>query len=242
MKKSMIVTGVLILSFLIAEESTAWAQSTTEGRSGGYSEKASPVASMGAAAANDKEASAQYCPRVTSAMSTREKKCREILDVTATMEFFDTPLAEVLELFETQWDTQIVLDIKALENAGLMAEDCVVNANLSRITARTALRLVLSQMDPELTYAVRDGIILVTTVQSGKDRELAVYDVSALLDENETAEGLAKKLTELLQLDKGNDANIERLTLGTYKNKLIAHGPEWSQFQLAKLLLSLKSE
>ncbi len=180
--------------------------------------------------------------RVMTGMSEMERSCRESLDDITNIEFLDSPISEVFELVEGLHSVQIVMDLTAIKKAGLDVDNLVVNEYIANTSLRSALHHILQQMDPSLTYAIKDGMILMTTVESGKDREMAVYDAKALLAPEETAEDLMARFNVLLRLDKPSESPIERLTLTAFQGKLIATGPEWSQHKFEKLLQAMLAE
>ena len=73
----------------------------------------------------------------------------------------------------------IELDVKKLEEAGVNI-DTPVTKNLSGITLRSALRLLLN--DLELTYVVRDEVLLITTPEEAESQLITkVYPVGDLV-------------------------------------------------------------
>jgi hypothetical protein len=68
------------------------------------------------------------------------------------MEFTDTPLEEVVSQLQEDYNIPIQLDFPALDLVGL-GPDEPVNVSLRNITLRSALRLMLKQL--QLTYLIR---------------------------------------------------------------------------------------
>ncbi len=77
------------------------------------------------------------------------------------IEFIGTPLVDGMEFLSELHNTSIVLDETALAAQGI-SRDVPINFVLSGITLDTALRIILSPH--RLTYVVRDGKIVVTTL------------------------------------------------------------------------------
>lgn len=109
----------------------------------------------------------------------REKKIDEQLHSPTTLEFIDTPLSEVIEYLKDLHQIEIQLDKKALEELGV-APDTPITKNLKGISLRSALRLMLGEMD--LTYLVTDEVLLITS-KDRRDNELStkVYPVADLV-------------------------------------------------------------
>ena len=91
----------------------------------------------------------------------------------------EMPLTDVIDYLKTKHDIEIQLDNKALEEAGV-ALDTPITRNLKNITLRSALRLVLRELD--LTYVIRDEVLLITTTaQAETIMTTKVYPVADLV-------------------------------------------------------------
>lgn len=82
------------------------------------------------------------------------------LDQPTALDFDDQPLSDVFDVLGHKHKIEIQVDYKALTDAGV-GTDTPITIKLEGIRLRSALRLVLSQLD--LTYAARDGYLLVTS-------------------------------------------------------------------------------
>ena len=109
----------------------------------------------------------------------REKKIDEQLHAPTTLEFIDTPLSEVVAYLKDLHGIEIQLDKKALEELGVAA-DTPVTKDLKGISLRSALRLMLGELD--LTYLITDEVLLITS-KDRRDNELTtkVYPVADLV-------------------------------------------------------------
>lgn len=76
------------------------------------------------------------------------------------MEFVETPLKDAMTFTADQHSIPIVINAKALRDAGINV-DTPVTKSLKGITLRSALRLLLKDVD--LTYVVRDEVLQITT-------------------------------------------------------------------------------
>ncbi|HEX3655494.1 MAG TPA: hypothetical protein VHV55_06805 [Pirellulales bacterium] len=101
------------------------------------------------------------------------------LDEPTEVEFIEAPLTDVIEFLKTRHQVEMQLDRKALDEAGVAA-DTQITRNLKGISLRSALRLMLR--DLELTYVIRDEVLLITTVSNAETiHTTRVYAVGDLL-------------------------------------------------------------
>jgi hypothetical protein len=85
------------------------------------------------------------------------------LDEHTELDFTDQPLSDVIEYLQQRHAINVQLDNKALRDAGV-ASDTPITRSIKGITLRSALRLFLG--DVGLTYAVRNGILTITTSEA----------------------------------------------------------------------------
>jgi hypothetical protein len=103
----------------------------------------------------------------------------EALASPTLMEFSETPLSDVIEYLKAFHKIEIQFDKKALSDAGI-ALDVPITRNLKGISLRSALRLLLHDLD--LTYVVDDGFLLITTSEVADNRlSTVVYPVEDLV-------------------------------------------------------------
>jgi len=136
------------------------------------------------------------------------------------LDFTDEPLENVLIFLQDEYDIPIQLDILALEDAGLTADE-PLSANLQNISLKSALRLLLRQH--QLTYLIRDEILCITTPDVA-DQELVtcVYDVRDLIGankENKDIQALVDAIISCVAFDTwsargGGEAEIRPLRPG----------------------------
>lgn len=108
-----------------------------------------------------------------------EERIFRALDDIATLEFIETPLADVVEFLKDAHNIPIEIDTKALDDVGL-STDVPVTRNLKGITLRSALRLMLRELD--LTYMIRDEVLLITTPEEAETQlTTKVYPVADLV-------------------------------------------------------------
>jgi uncharacterized membrane protein YgcG len=108
-----------------------------------------------------------------------EQRITEALDDIATLEFIETPLSDVVEFLKDNHDIPIEIDNKALDDVGL-STDVPVTRNLKGITLRSALRLMLRELD--LTYMIRDEVLMITTPEEAETQLVTkVYPVADLV-------------------------------------------------------------
>lgn len=111
--------------------------------------------------------------------SAAERKILAELKKPTEIDFVDTPLAEVINYLRDRHQIEIQLDKKALTNVGVDT-NTPVTKSLRGISLRSALRLLLRDLD--LTYVIKDEVLLITTPeQAQNDLVLKVYPVADLV-------------------------------------------------------------
>ena len=93
--------------------------------------------------------------------SKDETKIGEALDKKAeTFAFTETSLRDVIATVEKSQGIPVEIDSKAFEDAGLDLETPLTKS-IPRVSLRSALRLLLGDLD--LTYIIKDEVLLITT-------------------------------------------------------------------------------
>ena len=97
-------------------------------------------------------------------------------------DFVDQPLTDVVEFLSQHHKVPIQLDNRALSDEGV-GSDTPVTACFNEISMRSALRLMLDQLD--LTYVVRNEVLLITTQTEAENMlECRIYPVRDLVTHN----------------------------------------------------------
>lgn len=108
-----------------------------------------------------------------------EERIFKALNENTQLDFVETPLTEVITYLQDLHGIPIVLMSKKLEEAGVPI-DTPVTKNLSGISLRSTLRLLLSEL--ELTYVVRDEVLQITTPEDAESQLITkVYPVGDLV-------------------------------------------------------------
>jgi len=121
-----------------------------------------------------------------------ERKILAALDKRIEIDFIETPLQDVVDFFKDALGIEIQIDCRALDDVGI-GSDTPVSLQLQHATARAALKHLLRQLD--LTYVIRDEVLLITTPEEAEARLITrLYPVTDLVawpsDEGETAAGM----------------------------------------------------
>jgi len=87
-------------------------------------------------------------------------RIREALQESASLHFQEQPLGDVVGELEDRYKIEIQLDMQALDTAGVTT-DTPVTIDVEKVSLRSALALVLDAL--ELTYTIRDEVLLITT-------------------------------------------------------------------------------
>ena len=111
---------------------------------------------------------------------SKEQKIYAALDEPVSrFEFNETPLRDVIAQIRDAHDIPVELDQKALEDAGVDL-DAPITQNLSGVSLRSALRLLLGNID--LTYLVKNEVLLITTTEKAQENLVVkVYPVADLV-------------------------------------------------------------
>ena len=99
-------------------------------------------------------------PLVRSARARIEK----VLDSLTELELFETPLDEVVNLIKENHRIEVQIDKQALDDVGI-ATDTLITKSLKGITLRSALNLMLHELD--LTWIIIDEVLLITLARRG---------------------------------------------------------------------------
>ena len=111
--------------------------------------------------------------------SPAETRIRRELDAKTKMEFVETPLDVAVRYLKDLHGIEIQLDTKALEEAGVFI-DSPVTAEMEGVSLRGGLRFLLRPLD--LTYIVKDEVLLVTTAEVASREIVArVYPLEDLV-------------------------------------------------------------
>jgi hypothetical protein len=111
---------------------------------------------------------------------SNEKKIYDSLDKPVeNLDFSETPLRDVIAQIQDSQGIPVQIDAKALEDAGLDLE-APITRNVSGISLRSALRLLLGDLD--LTYLIKDEVLLITTKdKAAENLVVKVYPVADLV-------------------------------------------------------------
>jgi hypothetical protein len=129
------------------------------------------------------ETSDTKTPKQTSSVEA----IRRALEDKTEVEFVETPLTDVVDFIKTRHNIEIQLDNRVLSDANI-ALDTQVTRNLKGISLRSALRLILRDLD--LKYVIQDEVLMITTKDFADSiHETKVYPVRDLLPSDAQADG-----------------------------------------------------
>ncbi len=176
--------------------------------------------------------------------ASSNERVREALDQPTQMEFIDTPLQDAVNFLKDFHQIEIQLDHRALEDAGV-GSDTPVSRNLVRLPLKSALRIVLSDLD--LAYIVQDDVLLITTQDKASEKcEVRVYDVTKLVAPDAKAEEILQTLTMLLsetvQRTAGGEtvsSGLQRIRIVPLRNLLVILASQEEHEEIAKILEQL---
>jgi hypothetical protein len=108
-----------------------------------------------------------------------EQKILGALDETTELDFAEQSLSDVIEYLQTRHEIPIQLDNKALTDAGV-GTDTPITRNVKGITLRSALKLLLSELD--LTYVLQNEVLMITSKTEAENMlTTKVYPVADLV-------------------------------------------------------------
>jgi hypothetical protein len=127
-------------------------------------------------------------------------KIHKALRDQTTFDFLGTPLNDVVDYFGSLHEFPVLIDARALEDVGVKI-DTQITAHLEGARLAAALRTILRELD--LTYAVRDEVLLVTTPEQVENKLVeAIYPIADLLKAEgvQTPADVAQELADLQRL------------------------------------------
>jgi hypothetical protein len=153
----------------------------------------------------DKMALSPESPSVIDASGSDQSaavaKINAALATVTEIDCTDMKFSEILEILEKRHKIKIQLDSAALKDGGF-DENVEITKNLSGISLRSALRLLLD--DLKLNYVIHNEVLLITTPEKAESEEYVVtriYPVKDLVlvrNENGEIETDFGQLTELI--------------------------------------------
>mgnify|MGYP007059401606 CR=1 FL=1 len=121
----------------------------------------------------------KYAAMSLDKTGSAEQRIFQALGDTTTMEFIEMPLRDVMDYVEDLHGIEVDINYRALEEVGIGA-DTPITRNLKGISLRSALKLMLRELD--LTYTVRDEVLQITTPEEvAEDLTTKVYPVEDLV-------------------------------------------------------------
>jgi hypothetical protein len=100
------------------------------------------------------------------------------LEEKTVFDFTEQPLFNVVECLGQLHDINIQLDGKALSDAGI-GSDVPITRNVKGVTLRSALKLLLSDLD--LTYVVHNGVLMITVKTEAQSTRYSLISLKTTL-------------------------------------------------------------
>ncbi|HVA48612.1 MAG TPA: hypothetical protein VNH11_19760 [Pirellulales bacterium] len=108
-----------------------------------------------------------------------ETKILAALDDKTELDFTEQPLTDVIDYLKQRHNIEIQLDNRAIAESGI-GSDAPVTRSIKGITLRSALKLLLGEMD--LTYVLRNEVLLITSRTEAENMlSTRVYPVADLV-------------------------------------------------------------
>jgi len=170
------------------------------------------------------------------------------LDEDVDLDFIETPLCDVVEFIADTHRIECHLDRRALDDVGI-SSDALVTRSVKGIPLRSALRLILADLD--LTCITRDEVLLITTFEVAESTTtVGLYPVADLVpcqgEEGETWDDydtLIRIITNGVQADSWNSVGGPgSIVAGQFADAklLVVSQTEAVHQQITKLLADLR--
>ncbi|MGB7345533.1 MAG: DUF4974 domain-containing protein [Pirellulaceae bacterium] len=117
-------------------------------------------------AANEKQSAPSARPKSNATPASTEEaeaRIRSVLSDETANTFVETPLEEAARSISRTHNIPVIIDSRALEEIGL-SPDVPVNIDLTHVTLRSFLRLMLRELD--LTYVISHEVLIITTEEA----------------------------------------------------------------------------
>ncbi|MEX1223191.1 MAG: hypothetical protein WEA31_01470, partial [Pirellulales bacterium] len=119
----------------------------------------------------------------------------KLMERKVSFDFQDEPLTKVVIAISKMIDTPVQIDVAAFAEIGLSG-NAKATAQWNDIQLDTGLQLLLRQIDPDLTWTIKDDVLLLTTREVAEENLLTkVYPVRDLISDDDEVE----QLIELIQ-------------------------------------------
>jgi hypothetical protein len=165
----------------MAQEQRAAAQAAEEqarDRAAADADKAAKLAAVEAAKARE---GAQKSQAATESIEANNAVTRGQLAERMEVTFERQPLAGVLDFLANQLEIEVHAQRGDIEAAGVSL-DAPVSLKFRRVRGEMLLELALRQVSPELSYVIRDGIVIVGTRGALSDSQVVrVYNCRELI-------------------------------------------------------------
>jgi hypothetical protein len=112
--------------------------------------------------------------------SPAEERIREELKKPTKIEFVEAPLKDVVDYLKDYHHIEIQLDSAALKEAGNVDDSTPVTKNLNGISLRSALKLLLDEL--QLKYVIHNEVLLITSPTKAESDEYMTTKVYPVAD------------------------------------------------------------
>ncbi len=104
-----------------------------------------------------------------------------LLRVMPEVQLVDQPLEQALQWIASAMNVNVHIQWNLLQNAGVN-RDTIINCKVKGLSVERVLRLMFDEIDGPISYAVQDGVLVISTPdQLRKHLKTEVYDVRELI-------------------------------------------------------------
>jgi hypothetical protein len=179
-----------------------------------------------------------------------EAKIEAALATLIQLDFNEAPLQDVIDFLKETKQIEIQLDKRVLEDVNITS-DTPVTINVKGISLKSALRILLRRMQPELTYMIKDEVLLITTPEIASEEFVTklypVGDLTACRDEHDAPwddyDALIDVITSTIKPTTwdtvGAPGSVQGNTFGTAKGLIVSQTAEVHE-EIANLLAKIR--
>jgi hypothetical protein len=184
------------------------------------SDDSTPASAGGESSATTDPPSLCHCIGDATGAVDRINRALAVPLKSSGLEFEGEPLENVISFLQEEYGLPIQLDVPALEEVGLSADE-PVSINIKKVSLKSALRLMLKRL--QLTYIIQDEVMIVTSPEEAESQlVVCVYDVRDLVNARNATKELEQLVgvvtaciaTETWAVKGGGEAEIRPLRPG----------------------------
>jgi hypothetical protein len=176
----------------------------------------------------------------TLSPDSKEEPIESALRQKGKIEYKQVPMTEALRAIERQMKVNVVVDAKGMEDSGIDLATTLVSLSLENVSWGSVLDVLASQAG--LTWAIKDGVLLITTEErASQDLTTRVYPTADLTSDHEAlVRAIKTTIAPGSWRDSGGPGSIFPGP-GSRPDRLVIHHAYRVHRQVRQLLSALRS-